>query len=55
MIHPLVPYACRGTIWYQGEANVGNHVGYTRVFPSMIKGWRAQFGQGDFPFWPPSS
>jgi sialate O-acetylesterase len=51
MIHPLVPYALRGAIWYQGEANNGNHEGYSRLFPAMIKGWRAQFSQGDFPFY----
>ncbi len=51
MIHPLVPYALRGAIWYQGEANNGQHEGYSRLFPAMIKGWRAQFGQGDFPFY----
>jgi sialate O-acetylesterase len=51
MIHPYVPYALRGAIWYQGEANNGQHEGYSRLFPAMIKGWRAQFGQGDFPFY----
>ena len=25
MIHPLIPYALRGAIWYQGEANAGSH------------------------------
>jgi sialate O-acetylesterase len=51
MIHPVVPYALRGAIWYQGEANNGQHNGYDRLFPALIKGWRAQFGQGDFPFY----
>ena len=23
MIHPFVPFAIRGALWYQGEANVG--------------------------------
>jgi sialate O-acetylesterase len=51
MIHPYVPYALRGFIWYQGEANNGQHNGYDKLFPAMIKGWRAQFGQGDIPFY----
>lgn len=51
MIHPLVPYALRGAIWYQGEANVGNHGGYRLLFPSLITGWRSRFDQGDFPFY----
>jgi sialate O-acetylesterase len=51
MIAPLAPYALRGTIWYQGEANVGKAAEYRALFSAMIKGWRTQFGQGDFPFY----
>lgn len=51
MIHPLLPCALRGVIWYQGEGNVGNHVGYGEHFPGMITGWRSHFGQGDLPFY----
>ncbi len=51
MIHPLVPYAIRGAIWYQGESNAGQAARYADLFPAMITGWRAQFGQGDFPFY----
>lgn len=51
MIHPLVPYALRGAIWYQGEGDAGGHIGYARLFPALITGWRTLFGQGDFPFY----
>jgi sialate O-acetylesterase len=51
MIAPLVPYALRGAIWYQGESNAGRASEYAELFPAMITGWRAQFGQGDFPFY----
>ena len=51
MIAPLVPYALRGTIWYQGESNAGKAVEYHALFSSMITGWRNQFAQGDFPFY----
>ena len=51
MIAPLVPYAIRGAIWYQGESNAGRPAEYAELFPAMITGWRAQFGQGDFPFY----
>ena len=51
MIHPLVPYALRGVIWYQGESNAGLHKEYRALFPAMITGWRKEFGQGDFPFY----
>jgi len=51
MIHPLVPYALRGAIWYQGESNAGRASEYRDLFSAMITGWRAKFGQGDFPFY----
>lgn len=50
MIAPLVPYAIRGAIWYQGESNAGRAYEYTTLFPAMITCWRERWGQGDFPF-----
>lgn len=50
MIAPLVPYALRGAIWYQGEANAGNAKLYGLQLRTMIAEWRAAWGQGDFPF-----
>jgi sialate O-acetylesterase len=50
MIAPLVPFAMRGVIWYQGESNAGRAYQYRTLFPLLIKDWRARWGQGDFPF-----
>ena len=50
MISPLQPYAIKGAIWYQGEANAGDAAQYRKLFPAMIQNWRADWGQGDFPF-----
>jgi len=50
MIAPLQPYAIRGVIWYQGEANTGRAYQYRTLFPTMIQNWREDWGQGDFPF-----
>ena len=50
MIAPLIPYAIRGAIWYQGESNVAHAYQYRTLFPAMIANWRADWGQGDFPF-----
>lgn len=50
MIHPLVPYAVKGAIWYQGESNGGDGEKYTRKLEAMIHGWREVWGQKDFPF-----
>jgi sialate O-acetylesterase len=51
MINPLLPYALRGTLWYQGETNTARPGEYHRLFVATIKAWRAHFGQGDFPFY----
>lgn len=54
MIHPLIPFAIKGAIWYQGESNA--RIGtagawdYRTLFPAMIADWRERWGQGDFPF-----
>jgi len=50
-IAPLIPYAIKGVIWYQGEANAHLGFQYRRAFPLMISDWRAQWQQGDFPFY----
>ncbi len=50
MINPLVPFAIKGAIWYQGESNLGRAEQYAKLFPAMITDWRKNWGQGDFPF-----
>ncbi len=50
MVAPLMPYAIRGTIWYQGESNGGRGQQYRELFPLMIQNWRSRWQQGDFPF-----
>ena len=50
MIHPLVPYALRGFLWYQGESNNGEGMRYTTKKRALIEGWRKQFRAPDAPF-----
>jgi sialate O-acetylesterase len=53
-IVPLQPFALRGTIWYQGEWNtggLGNSDKYQTRFTELINGWRADWGQGEYPFY----
>ncbi|MBI2424380.1 MAG: 9-O-acetylesterase [Candidatus Hydrogenedentes bacterium] len=50
MIHPLVPFALRGVIWYQGESNTPKAYQYRELFPTLINDWRRQWQQGEFPF-----
>jgi len=51
MIHPLVPFAIRGAIWYQGESNFRDGMMYHEKMKALIGGWRTAWGQGDFPFY----
>jgi sialate O-acetylesterase len=50
MIAPLVPFAIRGVIWYQGESNAGRAYQYRTLFPTMIRDWRSAWGN-NFPFY----
>ena len=49
MIAPLSPFALKGVLWYQGEANAGRGLEYRSLFPRLIQGWRKQWGV-DLPF-----
>ncbi len=52
MVNPVIPYAIKGAIWYQGESNASHNITqYTKHFQAMISGWREHWGQGDFPFY----
>jgi sialate O-acetylesterase len=59
----LAPFAMRGVLWYQGESNALSHLGeagvanpqwrldqHETLFPLLVNDWRAQWGQGNFPF-----
>ena len=48
---PLVGYGIRGAIWYQGEDNIPRCSYYAPLLSRMIEGWRAEWQQGDFPFY----
>jgi sialate O-acetylesterase len=56
IIHPQVPFAIRGVIWYQGETNLmsdgidGSPLSYVAKKKELITSWRALFGS-DFPFY----
>lgn len=50
MIHPLIPYAMQGAIWYQGEANEHRGYQYRDLFSLLIRDWRTQWNR-DFPFY----
>jgi sialate O-acetylesterase len=51
-IAPLIPYAIRGAIWYQGEANSTPEKApyYQYQLPLLVQDWRTRWGEGEFPF-----
>ena len=51
MLHPLIGITMRGVIWYQGEDNVPRYKTYADMLSTMVRGWRTEWGQGDFPFY----
>jgi sialate O-acetylesterase len=54
MVNPVIPYAIRGAIWYQGESITGGKAGvllYGHVMETLVKDWRKLWGEGDFPFY----
>jgi len=49
MIKPLIPYAVKGVIWYQGESNSDKPQYYHQLFSTLIQSWR-QHWQQQLPF-----
>jgi sialate O-acetylesterase len=50
MIYPLLNYAARGVIWYQGESNCERAFHYRTLFPLMINNWREKWRNPDLVF-----
>lgn len=50
MIAPLINYAIKGILWYQGESNSNNATEYSKLLPALITDWRSKWQQGDLPF-----
>lgn len=48
MVAPMVPYAVRGAIWYQGESNRGSK-DYFRKLQALSAGWSQVFRVKDMP------
>lgn len=50
MVAPLIPFAIKGAVWYQGESNAERAYQYRALLQTLIKDWRSRFGVGDFGF-----
>jgi sialate O-acetylesterase len=51
MIVPLAPFAMKGALWYQGEANIDRAARYQQLLPALIESWRTLWGQSEFAFY----
>jgi len=49
MIYPITGFKIAGTLWYQGESNVGSLV-YDKTLSALIKSWRKVWND-EFPFY----
>ena len=48
MVEPWAPYAARGMIWYQGEANAADGEIYALKMRALLKGWAMRFENPGF-------
>jgi hypothetical protein len=48
-INPIIPFAIKGVVWYQGESNY-NSTNYTAQLNLLISNWRGLFNEGTMPF-----
>ncbi|HTN21430.1 MAG TPA: sialate O-acetylesterase [Pelobium sp.] len=51
MLHPIIGYGIKGVVFYQGESNYDRPDQYEKLFPALVKEWRTEWNQGDFPFY----
>jgi sialate O-acetylesterase len=50
MIAPMLNYSIKGVLWYQGESNTSRAFEHYDLFKLLIKDWRYNWHQGNFPF-----
>lgn len=50
MLSPVVGYACKGFLWYQGESNTGRPGEYEKLQTALINDWRSKWNMPNAPF-----
>lgn len=50
MVGPLLPYAIKGVIWFQGESNTSKPREYQQLFSAVITDWRKHWQRPTLPF-----
>ena len=51
MIHPLLPFAVKGVLWYQGEYNNGEGMRYLPYMHALWRSYAADFGNPKIPLY----
>ena len=51
MIVPIIPFAMRGVLWYQGESITGAKELFPKLNNTLITDWRTLWSQKDLPFY----
>jgi sialate O-acetylesterase len=53
LIEPLVPFAIKGVLWYQGESNamIEDQATYPAKFELLVNTWRSLFKDKNLPFY----
>lgn len=51
MLFPIIGFGIKGALFYQGESNYERPDQYEKLFPALVKEWRREWQQGDFPFY----
>jgi len=53
MIQPLIPFALKGFLWYQGESNcfLNENIRYAYNFKTLIESWRNDWNDKKLPFY----
>ena len=50
MVAPVIDYAIKGAVWYQGETNAGKPEAYAKLLPALINNWREKWKNPSLPF-----
>ncbi len=50
MIAPLIPFAAKGVLWYQGEENVSHWQQYGVQLSAMVPDWRTKWNEPNMEF-----
>ena len=50
-VAPLLNFAIKGYLWYQGESNRTNPSLYAKLMPAFVNDMRARWDVGEFPFY----